>query len=121
MFWFCWRPVEEGGFVGFCDEEGNICLSQSTFEKIVPYNYSSLKSSHLASCMCSDCMDAQYQHEDLMAWRNCKLKWFQRKIKKLMLWFSENLQKSGRLFKKNQEILEKTKEEMKEFRNDVFR
>ncbi len=120
LYWVCTRPVVDGGFAGFRDTDGNICVSQSTMERMMPYNYSRLKESHKASCMCSDCMDAQYQHEGLMGWRNCKLTHLEKRVEKNKSWLEKNQLKLGEAYKKVKEQQAAATKELAEFKKDVF-
>ena len=120
LCWVCTRRVEDGGFAGFRDADGNICVSQSTMERMMPYNYSRLKESHKASCMCSDCMDVQYHHEDLMGWRNCKLKKLESNIERSKRWLDNNQLKSREAYQRVKKQLADAKKELAEFKKDVF-
>ncbi len=65
-------------------------------------------------------MDAQYQHEDLMGWRNCKLKDLERKIEKSKYWLEKNQLKSGEAYQKVKKKLAEATKGHSEFKKDVF-
>jgi hypothetical protein len=91
------KPVAEGGFAGFCDDDGNIFLSRSSFEKLLPANIRHMTESQKQMCGCKLCIDAHNMHAALMEWRKAKLKRYEELTGPL-----SNLDRDGDAFKSTQ-------------------
>jgi hypothetical protein len=75
--WLCaCKPESEGGFPGFRDENGNIFISYSSFERMLPKNIRQMTETHKAMCGCELCIGKRNIHKSLIEWQVAQLKQF---------------------------------------------
>jgi hypothetical protein len=79
--WLCaCRDPKEGGFAGFRDENGDIFLSQSSFENLLPENVRRMTKSQMQMCGCEICINEHNMHKSLIEWQVATLKDFKREL-----------------------------------------
>ena len=70
------KPVAEGGCRIALDEEGEVVIGRSTFEKLLPVNLRKMTDTHKEICGCKEHKNMQYKHEALLKNRDGRKKTF---------------------------------------------
>jgi hypothetical protein len=68
--------VEEGGCHIARNEDGEVVIHRTTFEKLLPVNLKRITETHKQICGCKEHKNMQYKHEALLRNRNRHVEWF---------------------------------------------
>lgn len=87
----------------------------------MPHNYKRMTTTLKASCRYSNCVDAEYLHEDLMSWRDQNLKDLERSTSIGKEWLECNAElKDTMTYQEKEREVHDLNQELIGFRNDVF-
>ena len=105
------KPLAEGGFADFRNDKGEVCVHRTTMDRMVKMLgcFSLLTESQSRGCLCVDCLNGQYLHQDWMAHRNRNQKLMEKMLRDHDKWLSKNTGTSNKAKQK----------QMKQRRNDL--